>query len=272
MTQRDLRPTGDTQVLASVSNAARLLKEFGKGDREIGVSELARRLGLGKSTTHRLLHTLTVERLLEQDAESGTYRLALTMHELGASVQSGMDLHTASHSVIDQLRNMTKETIQVAVLDGRHVVYVERRESPQTVRMFGRVGHRNDAHCTSTGKVLLAFLSDDDLDATLAGWRLPRKTPYTIADQATLRAQLAQVRAQGWAENVNESEIGTASIAAPIRDARGHVVAALSIAGPVQRLDGANLRRFTRPAVEAAAAISRRLGWNDSPVRKEGTR
>jgi len=158
------------------------------------------------------------------------------------------------------------------VLDGRHVVYVERRESPQTVRMFGRVGHRNDAHCTSTGKVLLAFLSEDALDATLTGWRLPRKTPYTIADQGMLRAQLAQVRAQGWAENVNESEIGTASIAAPIRDARGRVVAALSIAGPVQRLDGANLRRFTRPAVEAAAAISRRLGWHDASVRKEGTR
>jgi IclR family transcriptional regulator, KDG regulon repressor len=263
MADRQLRTAGDTQVLASVSNAARLLKEFGKGDREIGVSELARRLGLGKSTTHRLLHTLTVERLLEQDPETGSYRLALTMHELGASMQSGMDLHTASHS---------KETIQVAVLDGRHVVYVERRESPQTVRMFGRVGHRNDAHCTSTGKVLLAYLPEDSLDALLSGWRLPRKTPYTIADQATLRAQLVSIRSQGWAENVNESEIGTASIAAPIRDARGVVVAALSIAGPVQRLDGANLRRFTRPAVEAAAAISRRLGWNDTATRKEGTR
>ncbi len=272
MADRPLRPVGDTQVLASVSNAARLLKEFGKGDREIGVSELARRLGLGKSTTHRLLHTLTVERLREPDAETGTYRLALTMHELGASMQSGMDLHTASHSIIDQLRNMTKETIQVAVLDGRHVVYVERRESPQTVRMFGRVGHRNDAHSTSTGKVLLAHLPEGELDVLLNGWRLPRKTPYTIADQATLRAQLIQIRSQGWAENVNESEIGTASIAAPIRDSRGVVVAALSIAGPVQRLDGANLRRFTRPAVEAAAAISRRLGWNDNAARKEGTR
>ena len=72
MAERDLRPVGDTQVLASVSNAARLLKEFGKGDREIGVSELARRLGIGKSTTHRLLHTLTVERLLEQDTETGS--------------------------------------------------------------------------------------------------------------------------------------------------------------------------------------------------------
>jgi DNA-binding IclR family transcriptional regulator len=270
---RDLRPVGDTQVLASVSNAARLLKEFGRGDRDIGVSELARRLGLGKSTTHRLLHTLTAERLLEQDPETGTYRLSLAMLELGASVQSSMDLHTAASPVMEQLRNITKETVQIGVLDHRHVVYVERRESPQTIRLFGRVGHRNDAHSTSTGKVLLAYLPDAELESVMDGWALPRKTPYTIVDPDALRRQLREIRAQGWAENVNEAEVGTASIAAPIRDLRGVVVAAMSIAGPVQRLDGANLRRFTRPAVDAAAAISRRLGWNaDAAARREGTR
>jgi DNA-binding IclR family transcriptional regulator len=272
MSERDLRPVGDTQVLASVSNAARLLKEFGKGDREIGVSELARRLGLGKSTTHRLLHTLTVEKLLEQDPDTGSYRLALTMHELGASVQSAIDLHSAANPVIEQLRNITKETVQIAVLDGRHVVYVERRESPQTIRLFGRVGHRNDAHSTSTGKVLLAHLPPEELDALLAGWRLPRKTAYTISDQATLRAQLQIVRSQGWAENVNESEVGVASIAAPIRDRTGAVVASISIAGPLTRMEGATLRRYVRPVTEAAAAISRRMGWAGAPARKEGAR
>jgi IclR family transcriptional regulator, KDG regulon repressor len=86
MSTRELRPAGDTQVLASVSNAARVLKEFGKDQPDLGVSDLARRLGLGKSTTHRLLHTLTVERLLDQDPESGRYRLSSTVHELGARV------------------------------------------------------------------------------------------------------------------------------------------------------------------------------------------
>lgn len=254
-------------TLSSVRNAARLLKEFGGPDRELGVTELSRRLGIGKSTAHRLLNTLAEERLLEQDPDTGLYRLALTMHELGASVQAATDLHTAASPVLDQLRNMTKETIQVAVLDGRHVVYIERRESPQTIRLFGRVGHRNHAYCTSTGKVLLAFLPPAELDAILSGWTLQKHTPYTIADLPTLRAHLVQVRTQGWAENVNEFEVGVASIAAPIRDHRGIVVAAVSVAGPVQRLDGANLRRFTRHAVEAADAISRRLGWRD-PARE----
>jgi DNA-binding IclR family transcriptional regulator len=218
-----------------------------------------------------LLNTLTEERLLEQDADTGLYRLGLVMHELGASVQASLDIHTAASPVMETLRNMTKETIQIAVLDRREVVYVERRESPQTIRLFGKVGHRNDAHCTSTGKVLLAFLPDAELDEVLAGWRLPKKTPWTISDQATLRAQLRQIRKSGWAENVNESEVGVASIAAPIRDHLGIVVAALSVAGPVQRLDGANLRRFTRHVTEASAAISRRLGWRDSSTQ-EGSR
>ena len=91
-----LRRRGDTQVLSSVANAARLLKEFGRGEHELGVTELSRRLGLGKSTTHRLLHTLASERLLDQDPETGAYRLGLAMHELGASAQAHLDLHHAA--------------------------------------------------------------------------------------------------------------------------------------------------------------------------------
>ncbi len=267
----DKRSTGGTQVLTSVANAARLLKEFGRGgERELGVSELARRLGIGKSTAHRLVHTLASERLLEQDPETGAYRLGLVVHEMGASVQSGMDIHSAATPVMEQLRNLTKETVQIAVLDFREVVYIERRESPQTIRLFGRVGHRNSANSTSTGKVLLAFLPPEELDLVLKDWRLPRKTPFTVTDQRTLRTQLQVVRAKGYAENVQETEIGVGSLAAPIRGALGDVVAALSVAGPVQRLDGDSMQRFARPVVESAAAISRRLGWRDHSVARGG--
>ena len=251
-------------TLSSVRNAARLLKEFSRGSREIGVTELSRRLGIGKSTAHRLLNTLAEERLLEQDPDTGAYRLGLAMYELGASVSMHTDLHEACSPVVDQLRNATRETVQVAVLDGREVVYVERRESPQTLRLFGRVGHRNDAHCTSTGKLLLAYLPPDRLDELLDGWTLARKTPHTIQDQKVLRRELDQIRARGWAENVNEAEMGVASISAPIRNGLGEVVAALSVAGPLQRLSGDSLKRFARPTVEAGLAISRRLGFRES--------
>jgi IclR family transcriptional regulator, KDG regulon repressor len=251
-------------TLSSVRNAARLLKEFSYGSREIGVTELSRRLGIGKSTAHRLLHTLTEERLLERDPYTGAYRLGLAMYELGSVVSAHTDIHEACSPVIDELRNATRETVQVGVLDGREVVYVERRESPQTIRLFGRVGHRNDAHCTSTGKVLLAYLPSQRLESLLSGWTLPAQTPFTITDMDRLRAELDAVRRRGWAEQVNETEMGAASIAAPVRNGLGEVVAALSVAGPVQRLQGESLKRFARPMLEAAAAISRRMGFRDA--------
>jgi DNA-binding IclR family transcriptional regulator len=265
------RAAGETQVLASVANAARVLREFGKGEPQLGVSDLARRLGVAKSTAHRIVHTLTVEGLLDRVPDTGTYRLSVTMRMLGASVQSSSDLHGAATAILDHLRNLTKETVQVAVLDGLEVVYVERRESPQTVRIFGRIGNRGPAHATSTGKLLLAYLPAEELDRRLAGVRLARKTAYTITDKAVLRAELCQVRARGWAENVNEAEIGIASISAPIRNPAGEVVAALSVAGPVQRLDGDNLRRFAGPVTECAARISRRLGWAETGRVAEAT-
>jgi IclR family KDG regulon transcriptional repressor len=255
-------PRREGATLSSVQNAARLLKEFGSAEGALGVTELARRLGLGKSTVHRLLATLTAERILEHDPATGTYRLGLMMWELGARVSVHRVLHDAATTVIEELRNATKETVQVAVLDGREVVYVERLESPHTLRIFGRVGHRNSAHCTSTGKVLLAHLPGRRQAALLEGWRLERKTDATVCDLAQLRAELERVRAQGWAENIGESEVGVASVAAPVRNARGEVIAAISVAGPVMRVNGDTLRRFFRASViQAADAISDQLGW-----------
>lgn len=251
-------------TLSSVTNAARVLKEFGKGNREIGVTELSRRLGIGKSTAHRLVNTLAEEKLLEQDPETGAYRLGLVMYELGAVVHWHTDLHEACSPVLDQLRTATNETIQVAILDHREVVYVERRESPQTLRLFVRVGHRNDAHCTSTGKLLLACLSPAKLESTTIGWKLRPRTPYTVTRMDQLMKQLEDIRRNGWSENINEAEMGVASVAAPIRNGLGEVIAAVSIAGPVQRLTGDSLRRFARPCVDAGLAISRRLGYRDT--------
>ncbi len=257
-------------TLSSVRNAARLLKEFSRGNRELGVTELSRRLGIGKSTAHRLLTTLAEERLLEQDPHTGAYRLGLAMYELGASVSLHTDLHVACIPVIDQLATATRETVQVAVLDGREVVYVERRDSPQALRIFGRIGHRNDAYCTSTGKVLLAFLPPEQLEAVLDGWVLTPRTKYTIKTIPALRRELEIVRNRGWAENLNEVEIGVASVAAPVRNGLGEVVAAISVAGPLQRLSPDSLKRLARTTNEAGMAISRRLGYRDGPTGRSG--
>lgn len=246
-------------TLGSVANAARVLKSFGPNDREWGVSDLARHLDIAKSTAHRLLATLTDEGLLEQDPGSGRYRLGLAVFDMAAAAQS-TDLHEAVLSPMTELRNRTGETVQVAVLDGREVVYVERLDSPNTLRLFLEVGRRNDAYSTGCGKALLAFCRPDELDRVLAGWKLSAKTPHTITDVATLRKDLTETRRRGYAINRRESESGVVSIAAPIRDASTRVIAAISVAGPAERLEPHEFQ-VAQVTMEVAAAVSRRLGF-----------
>jgi IclR family transcriptional regulator, KDG regulon repressor len=245
-------------TLGSVSNAARVLKSFTSADREWGVTDLARKLGIAKSTAHRLLATLTDEGLLEQDTESGRYRLGLAVFELAAAAQSE-DLHEAALLPMTDLRNRTGETVQIAVLDGREVVYVERLDSPNTLRLFLEVGRRNWAHCTGCGKALLAFSPPDELEKVLRNWKLVRRTRFTITEIGKLRAELAATRERGYSRNMHESEVGVISVAAPIRNASGRTVAALSVAGPANRLEAHELK-LAQATMQSAAVISRRLG------------
>jgi IclR family acetate operon transcriptional repressor len=249
-------------TLGSVANAARVLKAFTSTDREWGVSDLARRLGIAKSTAHRLLATLTDEGLLEQDSTTGRYRLGLAIFDLAAAAQS-VDLHEAVLSPMNELRNRTGETVHVAVLDGREVVYVERLDSHATLRLLAEVGRRNSAHCSGCGKALLAFLPPDQLDRTLRNWKLASKTVHTITDLAALRKDLAESRRRGYAVNRRESEVGVISVAAPIRDVSGRAVAAISVVGPVDRLEPHELK-LAQATIESAALISRRLGYRGS--------
>jgi IclR family KDG regulon transcriptional repressor len=248
-------------ALSTVQNAARVLKAFLDGDRELGPSELGRRLGLGKSTVHRLLTTLMAEGLIDQDPHTGGYRLGIVMFELGEAVRIHMDLHSAAAPVLAMLREETRETAQVGVLDRGEVVYVDRLESSHSLRLFAEAGRRVPVHCTSSGKVLLAFLPAGARESLLASLPLVALTPETITDKARLGVELARVRARGWAEAVNEREVGVASIAAPVRDYRGDVIAAISIGAPLVRLGAAQRRRYTRSVIEAGDAMSRRLGW-----------
>jgi DNA-binding IclR family transcriptional regulator len=247
--------------LQTVTNAARLLKAFLTREESLGVSELARRLGLGKSAVHRLLVTLCAEGLVEQVPRDGGYRLGLVMFELGEAVRVHMDLHAAAGPVLAHLREQTGESAQVGMLDGDEVVYVDRLESSHSLRLFTETGRRVPVHCTSSGKVLMAFASEARRETFLAG-RLAQLTPYTLTEPDRLRDELATVRARGWAEAVNEREIGVASLAAPVRDASGAVVAAISIGAPITRFRAMPRKGLSRIVAEAGEAVSRRLGWS----------
>lgn len=253
-----IRPA--TERLSSVATAARILREFGKHSTQLGVTQLARRVGVAKTTAHRVIWTLVEEGLLEKVEETGLFRLTTTMRSLGASAETALRLHEAATIPLDQLRTKTPGTLHIAILEGLDVLYVERREGRGAIPVFRSVGSRNAAHVTSSGKVLLAFLPTDHQKRLVQGMRLTPKTPRTITSRTEFLAELARVRRQGFGENRGESQPGMCSIAAPIRDPLGQVVASVSVAEYVEVVD-TGLRHLTGPVVETAMRISSGLGW-----------
>jgi IclR family acetate operon transcriptional repressor len=259
-----------------VRNAARLLKEFSPRDSELGVSELARRLGLGVSTVHRLLTALTEERLLDRGEVAGRYRLGLALYAIGASVVPRTNLHEAALPVMNELRHRTGETVHIAVLDGVEVVFVDRLEGVDTAGVFVGLGNRLPAHRTSTGKVLLAALPAEARHSLLRSmrWTTPEEpsTACTILDPDELNAQLEKVAARGWAQNLQESRAGIASLGAPVRGGDGEVVAALSVAWPVGLRPPERVRQYKALVIEAATMVSARMGaprLSGGPVGRE---
>jgi DNA-binding IclR family transcriptional regulator len=246
--------------LSSVANAIRLTKAFSENEYEMGISALASRLGLAKSTVHRLATTLVEYDILEQNRETGKYRLGLALFELGTLVRRKMDAAGASQAEIHQLAEATGETVQLAILDHLSVLYIRIRESRQAVRMSSSLGSRAPAHCTSVGKALLAF-QPLDLVQQVVGQGLKRFTPNTITDSDLLLAELASIRTRGYAIDDEEIEVGLRCIAAPIRDHTGQVVAAISVAAPVQRMTKKQVQSTIPSVVSVADAISRRMGY-----------
>jgi IclR family KDG regulon transcriptional repressor len=246
--------------LSSVANSLRLLKAFSDDDYEIGISALAQRLGLAKSTVHRLASTLIDAGMLEQNPETGRYRLGLALLELGLLVRRKMDVTNEARPYLRMLRETTGETVHLAILDHTSVLYVNKLESKQAIRMSSEVGSRAPVHCTGDGKALLAFQSDEVIDE-LIDYGLPARTPNTITNPAALRRDLAVIRSRGYAVDDEESEVGLRSVAAPIRSDSNTVIASLSIAGPAHRISKKAMQSYARELVTAAEAISQRLGY-----------
>lgn len=249
--------------LVSVANAAVVLKTFTSARPDWGVSDLAAHLGKSTSSVHRILSTLAEEKLLEQDPHTQRYKLGLALFDLAAAVPSQRTLQEAVLLPMTDLRNATRETVQVGVLDGRHVVYVERLDSPHSLRFFNEFGRRADAHCTATGKALLAYTPTSRLQQLLEGWDLLRRTEHTIVEHDALKAELRRIRRRGFATNRHESVVGVVSVAAPIRDQARTAVAAISVAGPAERLDERQ-GPIARAVTHVALAASRRLGFKVS--------
>jgi DNA-binding IclR family transcriptional regulator len=255
MPTRNLQPGR----LSSVATAVRLLKAFSEQQVEIGISDLARRLGVAKSTVHRLAVTLVADGMLEQNLESGKYRLGIALFRLGSLVRQRMTVSSEARPLLRELREKVNETVHLAVLDGGEIMYVYNLESTQAIRMRSDVGVRKPAYCTAEGQAMLAFQPPEVVETVIRSGLVAR-TPQTITDAGKLKRALEAVRQRGCAIEDEESEPGMRCVAAPIRNDAGEVVAAMGIAGPVNRLSRKAMASLIPHVIETAAAISAQLG------------
>jgi DNA-binding IclR family transcriptional regulator len=243
----------------SVSTALDLLDCLAS-ERELGVTELARRLGIAKSTTHRIVTTLLAKGYVQQVPETRNYKLGLRLHELGELVASRNPLRDHALPLLEALRAQTGETVHLAVPEGPQMFYVERLESYHGLRFSSRVARVRPIHLTSSGKAVAAF-NPAVADAAIGVGFTP-KTPRSIRTREQFLRCLAETRQRGYAYSIGEDEPGLASVAAPVLDRTGVARAAISVAGPVTRVSEAKIGKIAqRVRVAASQLMSVESAW-----------
>lgn len=247
-------------VVQSVKRALQILVAFDGQAPAMGITELAQKVGLNKSTTYGLVSTLEQCEFLEQIPGSGKYRLGLKLFELGNLVLQQMELKSVAAPFLHELAEKVGETVHLTIRDRGETVYIDKVECPHSVRLWSWVGLRKPLHSSASGKVLISEL-DQETRRKLLGNTLVRRTSRTISDWEQLEWHLEQVREQGFAMDDEENEEGVRCVAAPIRDHKRLIVGAISISGPSSRMPLDRLPELAEQVKAAAKQISFRLGY-----------
>jgi IclR family transcriptional regulator, pca regulon regulatory protein len=248
---------------SSLQAGLAILNCFSAEQPVLGIARLADELNMSRSTTHRYASTLVALGYLEQD-QARRYRLAPRVADVGMAVLDSMALRGKAREPMRGLREQTGRTVSLAVLDGEDVRYVERlrgwRKGQHAVDLDLGVGARLPVHCTAMGKVLLAYLPEPEREQLIAGLQLKRRGPNSITSKRALRAELEQIRAAGLAVGDEELAPGVRTIAAPVRNAAGDVIAAIGVPVPAEAFSAEELREtLGSPIVTTAKRVSAAL-------------
>lgn len=265
-TAKDQIHGDESKSVQSVERALLIVEALAENGKPMTLGDLAQKVKLNPSTVHRLLATLMHRDFVDQD-EYSRYKLAMKLFHIGNAATYAMDIKKIASPFMQELLEQCNETVNLAILDRYEVVYIDQLESNNIVivRMFARVGKRGPAHCTGSGKVLLAGLSHQEISRYLARVELQKFTSETITDPSMLMKELENIRKNAYALDLGEREEGVRCVAVPIKNYEGRTVAALSVSGPSMRITNSYINNVLTPIVtDAGERLSHKLGYKNN--------
>ncbi len=254
---RDSEAPGGVQSVDRAVSVLEILAREGSA----GVSDVAAEIGVHKSTAFRLLAALEERDLVEQNSERGKYQLGFGVLRLASAIPARLDMVRQARPVVDDLAQRFDETINLAVVREHYSVHVQQALGSAAVASQNWVGQLTPLHATSSGKILMAHMDEEQLDSVLAAAGLKAYTEHTITSRKTLMKQLADARENGFATAYEELETGLNAAAVPVRDHTGAVVGAVSASGPAYRFDKARIEALAGDLKAGGERISQRMGW-----------
>lgn len=247
-------------TIQSLARASAILEFLAHEGHGAGVTAISKAVGLHKSTCFGLLHTLAELGLVQRNPKTGGISLGLKTFMLGQAYKDNLDLRRLAQPYLHTLAGAALETVHLVIREGLNAVYIDKIESPHAMAIISQVGRRAKLHCTGVGKVIMSHMTAAEQDIVLAG-PLDRLTVHTITDPAELRAELGEIRRSGIGYDRQEIEIGLCCLAAPVFDASGDCIAAVSVSGPTTRLTKARINELKPHLLGATAGISRLQGY-----------
>lgn len=243
---------------SSLQNAIRILNVFTIEEPELGISSLSEELGISKSAVHRLVTSMASEGFIAKDVSTNQYRLGISILELGNVVTSTMKIHRTALPILQDLGKIVNESVHLGIFREDKVIFLNRIDSPRSISSISIMGSRMPAHCTSSGQVFLAHQPPETIDRIVKKG-LTAYTEKTITDRERLCSLLETIRKQGYSVSIEEYQKGVASVAAPVRNSQGQVIATVSTPGPVQRMPKETIAQLIKLVTQAADEVSRKF-------------
>lgn len=250
-----------TEVVQSVDRALSILEVLSDHNEGLGITDISGKIGLHKSTVHRLLSTLIYKDYVVQDTETNKYRTTLKLFELGNKKTENMDLLSASKLYTKKLMENINEIVHLVIQEDTEIVYIDKVQADNTIRMASTIGRRSPLYCTSVGKAILAYLPDEEVEKIWNNSKIENLTKFTIINLEDMKRELKDIRQKGYAVDNEENEIGIRCIGAPVFNRFGEVEGAISISGPTMRMTEDKIEEFAIEVTKYANMISNELGY-----------